>query len=150
MGSCNLLVVSSCIPTQIHNYTLKMRATCLVMCGMLVVAMSLPIDSKPDIKPADDLIPVEHSIEKRAAGYEIQVDEPEKRDAEEEAVEDEEDHDEDDEEDEDDDEAEEDEVEDDEDGDEEEEDDDEDDDDEDDDDDEEEEEDEAEETPVEE
>merc|ERR1712139_541292 len=47
----------------------KMRVTFLYICAMVVVTMSLPTNSKPDIKPDDDLIPVdmEHSVEKRDA-----------------------------------------------------------------------------------
>merc|ERR1712055_863214 len=68
MGSSKLVAVYSVrVPsTRPKN---KMRVTFLYICAMVVVTMSLPTNSKPDIKPDDDLIPVdvEHSVEKRDA-----------------------------------------------------------------------------------
>merc|ERR1712055_1060499 len=68
MGSSKLVAVYSVrVPsTRPKN---KMRVTFLYICAMVVVTMSLPTNSKPDIKPDDDLIPVdmEHRVEKRDA-----------------------------------------------------------------------------------
>merc|ERR1712002_904926 len=79
-----------------------MRATFFVLCAIMAVAMSLPTDSKPAIKPAEDLAP--HNVEKRSVEEAVKAEdnliedvaEEEDEDEDDEAVEDEEDEDEDD------------------------------------------------------
>jgi len=44
-----------------------MRCTFLVISALIVVAMSFPSNSQPEIKPAEDLVKVDHILQKRAA-----------------------------------------------------------------------------------
>merc|ERR1712002_385603 len=77
---------------------LKMRATFLVMCAMIVVSMSLPTNS--DMQPAEDL-PVEVAEEAVKVEDAVEEEDDDAEEDEDDDDEDEEDEDEDDEEDED-------------------------------------------------
>merc|ERR1712080_769829 len=90
------VLVSILSPECVRN-KFEMRATFFVLCAIMAVAMSLPTDSKPAIKPAADLAPNMEAVKAEDKIIEDLVEE-EDEDEDDEAVEDEEDEDEDDDE----------------------------------------------------
>merc|ERR1712080_707917 len=94
------VLVSILSPECVRN-KFEMRATFFVLCAIMAVAMSLPTDSKPAIKPAADLAPNMEAVKAEDKIIEDLVEEEDED--EDDDDDDEEDEDDDDEEDEDDD-----------------------------------------------